>query len=598
MIFLLPFGISFLINIVFMPLFIKLSPRIGLVAKPRIDRWHSSPTPKIGGILIFLGFLLSLGISFFFISANKIDWGLLLGATIVFFLGLYDDFKQISPSTKIIGQIFAASLVVIFGRSIGFFPWESVNIVVTFIWLVGITNAINLLDNMDGLAGGIAFIAAGLLSYLFWQINQTELLVLSLAIAGSILGFLFYNFPPAKIFMGDSGSLFLGFTLASLSIARVPRASNILAVLGVPILLFLLPILDTTLVAITRILRGQSPVQGGRDHTSHRLIAFGLNERQAVIILYGVAFFSGILGTTLESIDYSVSLVLLPIILVAFTLFTAYLGRIKMVDSNSITNKGVMTRLMIELTTKGRILEIALDFLIISITYYLAVWTQSGLSLNQITMNFFLKSLPIALASAYLSFFLFGIYKDVWQYVGIRDLIRYAVASVGAIIINGIILLIMNYSFQEIVSIHLLFMVFLFLALAVSRSSFRIFDQIYLPQSHHIKDVENILIYGADDAGEFTLRWLLNNPQHGLVPRGFIDNDPFKRGRKIHGIHVIGDIENLRDIILSQKVDGIILTSDDTVNRKIRQICDETGIWLKRMNITFEPIEQSLRQQL
>ena len=124
---------------------------------------------------------------------------------------------------------------------------------------------------------------------------------MSLALAGSLLGFLVYNFPPAKIFMGDSGSLFIGFTLASLAIAnQKQQASDVLAVLGVPTLLFLLPILDTALVTFTRLMRGQSPVQGGRDHTSHRLIAFGLNERQTLFVLYGVALASAVLAAALE----------------------------------------------------------------------------------------------------------------------------------------------------------------------------------------------------------------------------------------------------------------------------------------------------------
>ena len=590
MILFFPFLVSFTVNILLIPFFRKISPRLRLIANPREDRWHTTPTPKTGGITIFLGFALAIASTLFFIPFNDIHGGLLLGSFIVFLLGLLDDFIQISPTIKIVGQIMAASLVVIFGRSIGFFPWEAVNIIFTFVWLVGITNAINLLDNMDGLAGGIALIAAGLLSYLFWQINQQELLILSLAIAGSLLGFLVYNFPPAKIFMGDSGSLFLGFTLAALSIARVARASNILAVLGVPILLFLLPILDTSLVTITRILQGQSPVQGGKDHTSHRLIAFGLSERQTILILYGVALISGILGTALESLDYGISLVLLPIILLVFTLFTAYLGRIKMIPQNSPPSKGIITRLMVQLSAKGRIFEIALDFLIISITYYLAVWTHSGFSLSQITMDFFTRTLPIALSSAYISFIIFGIYKDVWQYIGVSDLIRYAGAAIGTIIFNKFLLSLLNLSFQNITVTQILFGIFLFLALAVSRSSFKIFDQIYIPVDHQAKDLQKILIYQADDTSEFVLRWLRNNPQYGLIPRGIIDDDPFKKGRQIHGVHVIGSQDNLENIFVKQGINGIVLTGENTLNSRIVHLCKKHNVWIKRINISLELI--------
>jgi len=588
---LLPFSVSLLFTLVFIPVLYNLSPRLKLVAQPRSDRWHDKPTPKIGGIVMFFGYALSIGLSLLIIPPEKVQWGLLVGSLIVFLLGLIDDLKQISPTVKIIGQIFAASLVVFFGRSIGFFPWESVNIVLTFIWLVGISNAVNLLDNMDGLAGGIAFIAAGLLSYLFFQIEQQELLIFSLAIAGSLLGFLFYNFPPAKVFMGDSGSLFLGFTLAALSIARVARASNVLAVLGVPIMLFLLPILDTSLVTITRILRGQSPVQGGRDHTSHRLIAFGLSEKQTVLVLYGVALVSGILGTVLESLDYSTSLVLLPLLILIFTLFAAYLGRIKMVNSSTPSSNGVMTKLMLQLSARARLFEIALDFFIISITYYLAVWTQSGFSLSQITLDFFTRTLPLTLASAYLSFVLFGIYKNVWEYIGVQDYFRFALAAIGTIFINKGLLFIFGYSYQHITIIHVFFAIYLFIALTASRSSFKIFDQFYLSQSTKNRASQNVLIYQADDAGEFILRWLRNNPEYGFKPKGIIDDDPFKVGRQIHGVHVIGSSKNIENIITSEHINGIIIANENTISPTISRICKEHDVWLKHLNISFEPID-------
>ncbi len=255
----------------------------GIVAQPRADRWHQMPTPLLGGVGIFFAFIASLLLAYTW--NRQLNWshiGLLAGSCIIFCLGLYDDIRKLSPPAKLIGQIIAAAVVVLFGYSTNFFTpkidnaiiAQLPNLLLTFLWIVGITNAINLLDNMDGLAAGISLITAGFLIYFFWQSNDWSLLVIAIALAGSLLGFLFYNFPPASIFMGDSGSLFLGFTLAVLAIARQPQASNVFAITGVPTLLFLLPILDTTLVTLTRLLRGQSPVMGGRDHTSHRLIAF------------------------------------------------------------------------------------------------------------------------------------------------------------------------------------------------------------------------------------------------------------------------------------------------------------------------------------
>ena len=329
-------------------------------------------------------------------SQSEIRWELFIAPALVFGLGLFDDFRPLAPATKLVGQILAATLVVSFGYIIDFFDWSILNIILTFIWIVGITNAINLLDNMDGLAAGVSLIAAGFLSFFFWQAGTTSLLVASLALFGAILGFLIFNFPPASIFMGDSGSLFLGFTLAAIAIARTKLASNVFAVMGVPILILLLPILDTLLVTTTRILRGQSPVQGGSDHTSHRLVAFGLTERQAVLVLYAIAILAGIVGTVLESLDYALSLVLIPLLLVSMALLAAYLGRLKVVPAGASPPKGTITRLVVELTFKRRILEVLLDFFLIGISYYLAYWTHFGFSLEGEVLELIFSTMPMS----------------------------------------------------------------------------------------------------------------------------------------------------------------------------------------------------------
>ena len=594
----LPFWIALGVSLIFVPLMRKFSLRFGLVDTPKADRWHTRPTPKVGGIAMFAAFVLALSTTVLIAPpAGEIHWALLAGSLITFALGVLDDYKQLSPAAKLIGQIIAAAIVVFFGRNLDFFDLEILNIIFTFAWLIGITNAINLLDNMDGLAGGVALIAALMLSLMFWQIEANNLLLIALALGGSILGFLVYNFPPASVFMGDGGSLFLGFTLAALAIAQVPRASNLLAILGVPTLIFLLPILDTTMVTITRILRGQSPAQGGKDHTSHRLIAFGFSERQTVLVLYGVALISGIVGTLLESIDYNISLLLIPFLLVVMTLLTAYLGRIKVVKSATPTDHpGMITRLMIGLTGRGRILEIALDLVIISVAYYFAFWLDYGFSADIIGLEVFVSSLPIALASAYLSFFIFGIYSGVWQYIGLSDLLHFFWAVLGCGILLG---LSNHFLFPEShysLSIVILFCVFLFLGLATSRASFRFLDQIFSRKTHAAEQTASILIYGADDSGVMTLQWLSNLPGNQYKAVGFLDNDPFKHGRQIQGITVFGGLDELETILSKLEIQGIVLPSAEMLasfqeSAEALHICQQRGIWLKRLTIKFESVE-------
>ncbi len=589
------FATSLALGLLFVPIIRRLALRFNLVAQPRKDRWHAKPTPAIGGVGIVLAFGISLLLIAFLRLEKITTWPLLLGAGIIFLVGLVDDFKRISPTAKLIGEIVAASIVVFFGRNIDFFPIEIANILFTFFWLVGITNAINLLDNMDGLAGGISLIAAGLLSYLFWKSGTYEMMAISLALAGSILGFLVFNFPPASIFMGDSGSLFLGFTLASLSIARTPQASNVLAVMGAPTLLFLLPILDTTLVTITRLMRGQSPAQGGKDHTSHRLIAFGLTERQAVLVLYGVAFISGVTGAFLESLNYTISLILIPVVLVSMALFTAYLSRLKVIQSDRLSHPaGRFTSLMVELTFRGRILEIALDFFIISIAYYLAFFIHFGSAVDIVNLDEFLTSLPVALGATYASFFIFGIYHVVWQYVGIRDLFRHAAAVFGGVLATACVVTWIAPPPGISLRIFPSFAAFLFLGLGISRSSFKILDQIY---NQHVRGQGRetpVIILGADDAGVATLQWLLQDSSLRLKPVGFVDRDPFKQKRQITGIRVLGHIHELDMLLAKHRFEGILLPTESTLSTdeldNIREFCRANGIWLKRLSLQLEPL--------
>jgi UDP-GlcNAc:undecaprenyl-phosphate GlcNAc-1-phosphate transferase len=554
------------------------------------------------------------------------SWGFLLGSVLVFALGVYDDIRRLSPPAKLIGQIVAAGLVISFGYTTNFFTprlannlvAQLPNIVLTFIWLVGITNAINLLDNMDGLAGGISLITAVFLGYLFWRAGNVGLVLVCAALAGSLVGFLYFNLPPAKIFMGDSGSLFLGFTLACLAIARQPQASNVFAVLAVPTLLFLLPILDTALVTFTRLMRGESPMQGGRDHTSHRLIAFGLNERQALWFLYGMAILSGILAAAVESIGYRLSLILVPIVIISLALVTAYLAGIKVsaspLDGNSTTSSPAKTisnraawnnpllRVVLDFTIRRRLLEVVLDFIVIILAFYLAYLVRYGLFLSEVHLSLFLQALPVLVVITYLAFFANGVYRGVWRFVGTDDYLRYlkAVMTAGVLSAAGVYLL---YSIRTETdslaltdaypsAIFLLYAIFLFLGVAATRSSFKVLDRFGGMQVH--RSGQRVLIFGAGNAGEMALRWILMNPGFNYQPVGFIADDPLLTGRFIHGVQVIGDIIQYEEILRNRRVDGVILANEIMASGKAVEaikLANQYGCWVRRFNLDFELME-------
>ena len=275
------------------PLARWLALRTDVVDRPSARKIHTTPMPRLGGVAIYGAFILAL-ILFaerFYVPQMI---GIIVGATWVSFLGLWDDRVGLAAHWKLLGQIGGALILVLTGVSVELAPNALVNVVLTILWTVGITNALNLLDNMDGLSGGVAAIAAGFFLAIAALNGQYLVAMLSAALLGAALGFLVYNFNPARIFMGDAGSLFLGFMLAAVGIKLRFLHLPVTATWFIPILVLGVPIFDTTLVVISRLRRGVNPLTTpGTDHTSHRLVARGLTRRAAVVRLYLV---SGALG--------------------------------------------------------------------------------------------------------------------------------------------------------------------------------------------------------------------------------------------------------------------------------------------------------------
>jgi UDP-GlcNAc:undecaprenyl-phosphate GlcNAc-1-phosphate transferase len=264
----------------------------GFVDIPAARKTHLTPTPLLGGIAIVAGALAAVFIIYRGRPPETV-LGVMLATTIVALVGLWDDYRPLPAWAKLAGQLAGVAVLIVFGIQVQLPIPQPLNIALTFLWMLGITNAINFLDNMDGLSAGIAAVIAAFILFLGLVNDQFLVAALAAALLGSCLGFLRYNFPPAKIFMGDVGSLFLGFLLAVLGLQlRFPENSAFVTWM-VPVFLFGLPIFDMTLVVLSRLRRGISPATAGKDHTSHRLVRLGCNTRESVLILYLV---SGILG--------------------------------------------------------------------------------------------------------------------------------------------------------------------------------------------------------------------------------------------------------------------------------------------------------------
>jgi UDP-GlcNAc:undecaprenyl-phosphate GlcNAc-1-phosphate transferase len=282
--FVLIFFAALLVAIGATPVARRIALISGVVAIPSSERFHQRTTPLLGGTAIYVASAIALVLfSDRFYVPQLV--GIYVGATFVSFLGVWDDRSALPPCVKLLGQIIGAGLLLATGVRAQLFAWEPLNVAVSLIWIVAVVNALNLADNMDGLSSGIAAVASAFFLVLAVQSGQFLVSSLAAALLGACLGFLYYNFNPASIFMGDSGSLFLGYVLSAVGLKLKVEGPGGLSWL-IPVLILGVPLFDTALVSVSRIRRGVSPFQGGKDHVSHRLVRAGWTNREAVMALY------------------------------------------------------------------------------------------------------------------------------------------------------------------------------------------------------------------------------------------------------------------------------------------------------------------------
>lgn len=298
----------------------RLAVHTNMVDKPTQRKTHVTPTPMLGGLAIYTAVLLALIIFGDRFYVHQVA-GIIIGASLISFLGLWDDRMPLPAWAKLLGQVAPVIVLIMTGVQVSIFPSPALNIAITLIWVLFITNAVNFLDNMDGLSAGVAAMASAYFLLLAALSGQYLVGALTAALLGACIGFLFYNFNPASIFMGDTGSLFLGFVLAAVGI-KLRFPTNIPAVTWmVPVLVLGVPILDTSLVIISRLRRGRNPfTTPGRDHLSHRLVKMGYSRREAVLLLYLLGSIFGMIAV------FVTQATVLEAIVVGLTVFAAGLA--------------------------------------------------------------------------------------------------------------------------------------------------------------------------------------------------------------------------------------------------------------------------------
>jgi UDP-GlcNAc:undecaprenyl-phosphate GlcNAc-1-phosphate transferase len=551
-----------------------LAARLG--AAPRADRWHERTTPMLGGIGIFGGIMAGfwVAVATGAAPASRELVAILGGCTILFVAGLLDDLFRLGPIPKLAAQLAAAGLVIFNGLTIsGLISNYFLAGVVALLWLVGMTNAFNLLDNMDGLAATLAGIAAIFFAIDALTVHENKaVLALSIAVALACAGFLPFNLragKPAAVFMGDSGSQMLGFALAAMGLSASWKvAGTTVATLLLPILVLAVPILDTTLVTVVRLLDGRPVYQGGRDHTSHRLVYQGLTEKRAVVLL---AVISAALGTT--SLFYNVldnAWVTLIGVLLTFALLVQFASVLSDVERTSgrLVDRGWLRTFV---ANPRRLVESLVDFAIISASFAAAYYLRIQDSGTPYQRHIFQISLAVLLAVRYAAFIPFGLYRGVWRYAGARD----AASIMAAVVASEVVAYLILDATQDFAtfprSIFIIDALICTTLIGISRFWERAFIRGVSSLTGR-SDRNRTLIVGAGRGGRSLLRELRETPGEQVV--GFVDDDRRLARRRLQGVPVLGGIGEIDTILLRSLPDTVLVTIPDAPRDRLGLVID------------------------
>jgi UDP-GlcNAc:undecaprenyl-phosphate GlcNAc-1-phosphate transferase len=410
-------------------------------------------------------------------------------------------------------------------------------------------------------------------------------------LVGALGAFLLFNFPPASVFMGDSGALFLGFAMATVTLSpegiRGSR-TDVAAVIAGPVFLLLIPIFDTALVTASRLLSGRSPAVGGRDHSSHRLVAIGLSERAAVMVLWSLALAGGIVGLTLRNLTEGLSLMLAALFLALMGLFAVFLTRVHVYDDRPAS--GTITPLVADFMFKRRVVEVLFDAVAIAAAYYAAYrirFTDTGQYLANV--DIFYETLPVILASQLVALFIVGVYRGTWHYFNKRDGIR---------LLKGVVLgtagaqIVLLYLYQAPTYSRGVFLIYLTVVLAITviaRASFRG----VVALARHERLMRRVVIFGAGEHAAIAIQELEQQRGGRVKVLGFVDDDPDAARDRIEGYDVLGGFDTLTQIITSGGADAVILNRehiDDERLSTLEMLCEQHDVSLLRLHVGIEEL--------
>ena len=573
------FGLSWLVR--------RGAVRHGVVVPPRSDRWHQRATPTFGGTAIAFT---SVGLStVVLLLAPSMDVAgvtlVVVGAAFAMFaVGLADDAMQLTPLAKLVASLAIGALFV-FGLSPpGGLP--SLAAVLAIIWFGGVVHALNLLDNMDGLAAGIGTAACLFCAWTFAPMLGPTLVTVLVIVSGSQLGFLVWNRHPARLFMGDCGSLFIGAILAGATLVPFLRSDATLLFDGfVVTLILVVPLFDTGFVLILRRMAGRKATRGGTDHVSHRLVSIGFSERSAVRILYGFGLVGGVVAVSVTRPGGDSLLPVAWLFAVGTTLVGIYLARVPVYDADDFLalQKSSFAPFLKDLAFRWHVGQVLLDIALITIVFYASYLLRFEGEALDMFLSSFTASLPVVLACKLVALYSSGLYSRSWHTFGLSD-----VSAVMRGVAGGSVLSVLAaaYLFRfDLFSrgVFLIDAVLLFMVVVATRASFRLMGEVAASRS---KQSRRVLIYGAGSGGQLLAREMRANGDWQCNPVCFLDDDPAKQQRWILGLPVRGGVGDLESSLQRDGVEEIILSSksiNGTVESQIRGTCDRLGVVVRRL---------------
>ena len=601
----LAFGVPFLLSLGLTALLRPLALRLGFVDDPGGRKVHPRPIPLGGGVAIALALASAFGLAWacgalppsvvggIVLRAPDLPW-ILAGALAVLAAGLWDDLKDLGPWSKLAVQILAALGVAIRvpeARITVLGAGSLLQIALTVVWIVAITNAFNFMDNMDGLAAGVAALSGVFFSFHALGQGSPGVAIAAAAFAGAHAGFLPFNFKPARIFMGDCGSMAAGFFLSAASMAGTWRGvSNLLFVVLIPLLILAVPIFNMVFIIITRKLSGVPVFHGKADHISYRLVAHGLSERKSVALIYALSAGCGMLALGFSRLGSLALIALISIVTLALLYFGVFLYEASV--RNFYSDFRVEWRDSVDLTKLPfaqywwRLFQVLGDVILISGGYFLAYLMRFEGSLPAAQERNFILTLPYLILVKTMVFGLFRLYGSHWRYVGVNDLLKILqAAGLSALALAAGVALIRPEFFSR--SVIVIDAIVTVLLIGGSRVLLRVFREFIL-ESRSGDTLVRTVIVGAGDSGELMLREARNNGKLGLDVVGFLDDDPSKAQGNIHGVRVLGATSALPHICRDRRVELAIVAMPSAPHTRVKEIaglCREAGITCKILSI-------------